>query len=116
MTNARSPDETFRAIADPTRRAILDALAGGERSVTELCAMFDVTQSAISQHLRVLRDAGLVAPRREGRSRLYHVEAAPLRAVHDWAAHYERFWAKKLDALGALLDREADIPRRGGRS
>ncbi|XXX74225.1 metalloregulator ArsR/SmtB family transcription factor [Sorangium sp. So ce134] len=116
MTRARSPDDTFRAIADPTRRAILDALAGGERSVTELCAMFDVTQSAISQHLKVLRDAGLVTPRREGRSRLYRVEAGPLRAVYDWAAHYERFWTERLDALGALLDREATIARKGGRS
>ncbi|WP_438023663.1 ArsR/SmtB family transcription factor [Sorangium sp. So ce233] len=116
MTSAPSADETFRAISDPTRRAILDALAQGERSVTELCAMFDVTQSAISQHLKVLRDAGLVTPRREGRSRIYRVEAEPLRAVHDWAAHYERFWTEKLDALGALLDREAAIARKGGRS
>jgi DNA-binding transcriptional ArsR family regulator len=105
-------EDAFRAVSDPTRRAILDELARGERTVTELCALFDVTQSAVSQHLRVLRDAGLVAPRLAGRHRYYRLEAAPLKAVHDWAAHYQRFWERKLDALGAVLDREARKARR----
>jgi DNA-binding transcriptional ArsR family regulator len=108
--------DTFRAVADPTRRAILDALAHGERSVGDLCALFDVTQSAVSQHLKVLRDAGLVHPRQEGRRRLYSLDAAPLRQVYDWAAHYECFWTRKLDVLGAVLDREANRRRRGARS
>lgn len=109
-------DETFRAIADPTRRAILDALAQGERSVNDICALFDVTQSAISQHLKVLRDAGLVRAERDGRRVVYRVDAEPLREVYDWAAHYERFWNERLDALGTLLDREAKKARKGGAS
>jgi DNA-binding transcriptional ArsR family regulator len=115
MTGAGASD-TFRAVADPTRRAILDSLATGERSVGDLSAMFDVTQSAVSQHLKVLRDAGLVRPRKEGRQRLYSLDAGPLRDVFDWAAHYERFWTKKLDALGAVLDREAGRARKRGRA
>jgi DNA-binding transcriptional ArsR family regulator len=111
-SSSGKPDEAFRAIADPTRRAILDELAGGERTVGELVGMFDVTQSAVSQHLKVLRDAGLVKPRQIGRQRAYRIEAGPLQAVHDWCAHYERFWRDGLDRLGALLDREAS-KRRG---
>ena len=107
MAKQKQTDETFRAISDPTRRAILDTLAVEDKTVTELCALFDVTQSAVSQHLRVLRDAGLVTPRSEGRQRIYRVEPGPLREVYDWAAHYEKFWNRKLDALGAVLDREA---------
>jgi DNA-binding transcriptional ArsR family regulator len=109
-----APDrDAFRAVADPRRRAILDVLASGERSVTDLCGLFDVTQSAVSQHLRLLREAGLVRTRRDGRLIYYALDAAPLRQVYDWAAHYERFWTCKLDALGAVLDREAGRARRG---
>lgn len=107
MARPAADDDTFRAIADPTRRRILDALAETRHSVTELCAMFDVTQPAVSQHLRVLRDAGLVQTARSGRFIYYEIAPAQLRAVYDWAAHYERFWNEKLDALGDLLDREA---------
>lgn len=102
-----SVDATFRAVSDPTRRAILDTLARGERSVNDLCGLFDVTQSAISQHLKVLRDASLVTTHREGRQIFYALEAHGLRAVCDWAEHYEQFWSRKLDALGAVLNREA---------
>jgi DNA-binding transcriptional ArsR family regulator len=112
MMKPRAADDAFRAVADPTRRAVLDALSSGELSVNEICERFHVTQSAISQHLKVLRDAGLVKVRAQGRQRIYRLEARPLREVFDWAAHYEKFWNKKLDALGELLDREA---RRGAR-
>lgn len=104
--------DTFRAVSDPTRRGILDALVAGEHSVSELCGMFEMSQPAVSQHLKVLREAGLVTPRREGKLRMYSLEAAPLQQVFDWAGHYQRFWEKKLDALGAVLDREAAKSRR----
>jgi DNA-binding transcriptional ArsR family regulator len=107
LARPAASEGAFRAVADPTRRAILDSLASGSRSVSELCALFSVTQSAVSQHLKVLRETGLVHPVREGRMVVYHLDPKPLRAVYDWAAQYERFWNKKLDALGALLDREA---------
>ena len=101
-----APD-TFRAIADPTRRAILDLLAGGELPVSDIGARFPISQPALSQHLRVLRESGLVSGRRHGRRRLYRVEAGPLRAVYDWVAHYEAFWDEKLAALGAYLEERA---------
>ena len=75
--------------------------------MTELCSFFHVTQPAISQHLAVLREAGLVSVTPEGKRRLYALEAGPLEDVHTWAASYERFWAKHLDRLGAVLAREA---------
>jgi DNA-binding transcriptional ArsR family regulator len=86
---------------------MLDELAHGERTVTQLCALFDTTQPAVSQHLKVLRDAGLVSHRRVGRMRYYTLDARPLRKVFDWAAHYERFWQAKLDALAELLAHQA---------
>src|SRR5205085_1272447 len=103
-----APD-AFRAVADPTRRALLDLLAGAERSVSELVAQFDMTQPAISQHLRVLSDAGLAQVRKAGRQRYYSLRAAPLREVHDWAALYDQFRAERLDRLGHYLDEQAAL-------
>lgn len=101
-------DAVFRALADPTRRAILDRLRRREQGVTALCKPFDLSQPAISQHLRVLSEAGLVRVQRRGRERIYAVEAAPLRRAYDWLAHFEAFWQTRLDRLGELLDREDD--------
>jgi DNA-binding transcriptional ArsR family regulator len=81
-----------------------------------LSVLFALTQSAFSLHHTGRRDAGLVRPRKEGRQRLYSLDARPLRDVFDWAAHYERFWTRKLDALGAVLDREARRARKRGRA
>ena len=96
--------EAFRAVADPTRRAVLDLLRDGERTVSELCAEFDLTQPAISQHLKVLRETGLVSVRRDGRIHYYKLEAMPLREVAEWVDHYEQFWDDKLEALARYLD------------
>ncbi len=100
-------DATFRAISDPSRRAILDLLAEGERSVSDLLGFFTFSQPALSQHLKVLRDAGLVLSKPVGRQRQYALNAEGLRSVADWVRAYERFWTEKLDGLGAVLDREA---------
>jgi len=81
--------DVFQAIADPTRRRILELLAESERPVKELAAPFRMSQPAISQHLRVLRDAGLVRERRDGRHRKYRLDAEPLRDVADWAGRYQ---------------------------
>lgn len=97
-------EATFRAISDPTRREILDRLSVGEQPAGELGSHFAISQPAMSQHLRVLREAGLVTTRREGRRRLYRLEPRPLREVYDWVAHYEHFWTDKLAALGEYLD------------
>lgn len=98
--------DPFRAIADSGRRLILDALATGECTVSQLTELLALSQPAVSQHLQVLRQAGLVQERREGRFRYYSVCAGPLRDVFDWVAPYETFWAGKLDALARHLQRK----------
>ncbi len=99
----QSRSEIFQAIADPTRRALLDLLRAGERPVKSLVEHFPVSQPAISQHLRVLREARLVSERRVGRQRLYRLQGQALAQVADWLAHYEEFWQDKLAALGRHL-------------
>jgi DNA-binding transcriptional ArsR family regulator len=103
MPHAGSASDVFHAIADDTRRALLDRLSGGEEAATALSVAFHISQPAVSQHLKVLRDAGLVAERRVGRFRLYRLQPEPLREVADWVVHYEQFWKTKLASLGNLL-------------
>jgi DNA-binding transcriptional ArsR family regulator len=103
----------FRALGDPTRRAILDRLRHRERGVSELCEPFAMSQPAISQHLKVLSDAGLVSMRRCGRERRYRLRAAPLRDAHEWIGHFAQFWAERLDALAELLEREVEQEKDG---
>ncbi|HEY4241079.1 MAG TPA: metalloregulator ArsR/SmtB family transcription factor [Kofleriaceae bacterium] len=103
-------DAVFRALGDPTRRAILDRLRQRERGVAELCTPFRMSQPAISQHLKVLADAGLVAARKQGRERRYRLRPAPLREAFDWLGHFEQFWTERLDALAEYLEAEAREP------
>jgi DNA-binding transcriptional ArsR family regulator len=105
MSRRPASADAFAAIADPTRRRLLDSLAAGEQTVLTLAAPFRMTLSAISQHLKLLRDAGLVHVRKSGRERYYRLDPRPLRRVADWIEHYDRFWRKKLDALGDHLER-----------
>jgi DNA-binding transcriptional ArsR family regulator len=101
------PDaDVFDAIASPVRRAILDLLQHGSRPVHDLAGSFAMSRPAVSQHLRVLRQAGLVAEERVGRERHYRLDARPLRSVADWAGHYERFWAHHARLLTELLEEE----------
>jgi DNA-binding transcriptional ArsR family regulator len=94
----------FQALADPSRRAIFESLTRGEAAVKELTARFEISQPAVSQHLAVLRDAGLVSGRREGRSVYYRVEPRGLEPLIDWIAHYRAFWAERIDRLEQLLE------------
>ncbi len=96
--------ETFAALADPTRVGIVEALAGRARTVSEIVELFDVSQPAISRHLRVLREAGLVRAQVDGRRRIYHLEPQPLREIDRWLERYRRFWARKLRSLEAHLE------------
>src|SRR5512133_3014155 len=91
--------QTFAALADPTRRAILARLAGGEASVTDLAAPFDMSMPAISKHLKVLERAGLIARSRDAQSRPCHLDAGPLKEVADWVSEYRRFWEQSFDRL-----------------
>jgi DNA-binding transcriptional ArsR family regulator len=97
--------DVFRAVADPTRRELLDRLAEEEQPVMALAESFDMSLPAVSQHLKLLREAGLVTERREGRQRIYTLTAGPLREVADWVSHYDRFWRIKLKNLGEHLKR-----------
>jgi DNA-binding transcriptional ArsR family regulator len=93
----------FGALADPTRRAILTRLADGEATVAELAAPFSVSQPAVSRHLKVLEQAGLVSRTRRATARLSRLEAEPLREVTTWLASYQRFWDESHERLDELL-------------
>ena len=95
----------FAALADPTRRRLLELLAAGERSAGELAAEFDISRPGVSRHLRVLREAGLVRARGDGQRRLYSVDPTPLDEVDAWLARWRGFWAQRLDALDTELRR-----------
>jgi DNA-binding transcriptional ArsR family regulator len=97
-------DRVFRALADPSRRAIFERLTRGEAAVRDLKPRLDISQPAVSQHLAVLKDAGLVTERREGRLAYYRVEPKGLRPLVDWITHYQAFWVERLDKLQALLE------------
>ena len=101
-----SPDHltnTFAALADPTRRAILARLASGEASVTELAEPFQMSMPAISKHLKVLERAGLIARGREAQWRPCRLDARPLKDVSDWVEHYRQCWEESFDRLDGYL-------------
>lgn len=98
MTAHRKPD-VFGAISHPSRRRMLDLLVGADRSVNTIAGHFQMSRPAVSQHLRVLLDAGLVTEQRTGRERRYHLVPERLNPVRDWIAQYERFWDDRLERL-----------------
>ena len=101
----------FGALADPTRRAILTSLTAGERTVAELGAPFSMSQPAVSKHLRVLEDAGLITRSRRATARLSHLRAAPLRDATTWLMGYREFWEESFGRLDELLATlQADAP------
>ena len=104
------------ALADPTRRELVDLLARGELAAGELAGRFPVSRPAISRHLRVLREAGLVRVRTEGRRRLYALDPGPLRELDDWLERYRDLWAQRLDALDTELARGRRARRNGERT
>ncbi|MBC8280045.1 MAG: winged helix-turn-helix transcriptional regulator [Chloroflexi bacterium] len=97
-------NSTFAALADPTRRAILERLSHGDSSVTALAEPFDVSLPAISKQLRVLERAGLLVQQKDGRVRRCHLEAQPMKAAVDWIAQYQRFWDEQLESLASYLE------------
>jgi DNA-binding transcriptional ArsR family regulator len=103
MSRRSANTDVFYAIADPTRRRLLDLLSKRAQPVSELARRFKVSLSAVSQQLRLLREADLVEVQRVGRERWYRLNARPLERVADWVADYERFWHEKLNALDEHL-------------
>ncbi|MFC4495380.1 ArsR/SmtB family transcription factor [Streptomyces ovatisporus] len=108
----------FDVLGDPVRRRILELLADGEQTSGAVCGLiqaeFGISQPAVSQHLRVLREAGFASVRAEGPRRLYAVEAGPLREVDTWLDQFRGFWEQRLDALGTELARGRRERRRSG--
>ncbi len=103
VARAATTADTFNAIAEPRRREILDALAGGERAVNDLVARLGMTQPQVSKHLRVLREVGAVDVREDGRQRLYRLNGPALKPVHDWVQAYAHLWNERFDALDDVL-------------
>ena len=107
---------TLAALADPTRRAILARLAGGQATVTEIAAPFAMSMPAVSRHLKVLEHAGLITRGRQAQWRPCRITAGPLKDVADWVAHYHKFWAESLDRLDDYLrDVQKEEKNRGHR-
>jgi DNA-binding transcriptional ArsR family regulator len=104
MLLTRRLDVTFSALADPTRRAILKRLASGEAAVMELARPFAMSQPAISKHLKVLEQAGVISRGREGQRRPCRIEAKPLAEADQWLEHYRRIWEANFGRLDALLN------------
>ena len=100
----------FEVVAEPSRRRILDSLRTGERTVGDLVALLGSSQPAVSKHLRVLREAGLVRSRIDAQRRIYLVEPGPLWVLDEWLAPYRALWADRLDALEHHLDATAHAP------
>lgn len=119
VMNTTTPDRldaTFAALADPTRRAILARLASGEQSVMALAAPFEMTQPAISRHLKVLEQAGLITRGRDAQRRPCRIEAEPLAEATRWLVRYRRLWARRFTALDRLLEelQQAGAPEPSG--
>src|SRR5829696_5631594 len=105
---------TFAALADPTRRAILARLAGGEATVNELAEPFDLSLPAVSKHLKVLQKAGLVTQGRKAQWRPCRLEPAPLKEAHDWVGQYRRAWEERFDRLDEYLRELKKEEKRDG--
>ncbi len=104
MARAATTTDAFNAVAEPRRREILDLLAGGELSVNEVVAALGLAQPVVSKHLRVLREVGVVEVREDGRQRLYRVNGAALKPIHDWVGRYAQLWTERFEALDDVLE------------
>jgi DNA-binding transcriptional ArsR family regulator len=104
MARTATTADPFNAVAEPRRRRILDALAGHERSVSELVERLRLPQPVVSKHLRVLREVGLVEVREAGRQRIYRVNGRRLKPIHDWVTTYERMWEERFERLDEVLE------------
>ena len=116
MPTPASLDATFQALADPTRRAILARLAQGEASVMELAEPFAMSQPAISKHLKVLENAGLISRTRDAQRRPCKLEAAPLAEATGWLIEYRKFWEKQFGQLDDLLDELKRLEAAAGKN
>jgi DNA-binding transcriptional ArsR family regulator len=111
-----STETAFQALADPTRRAVLDLLRSGSQPAGQIARIFPLSRPAISKHLRLLRQAHLVEERRQGRHRIYRLNPAPLRAVDSWLEQYRSFWRANLSSLKTFVESEYESEDRGSKA
>jgi len=104
MARVATTTDTFNAVAEPRRRELLDALAGGEKAVNDLAGLLGLAQPQVSKHLRVLREVGAVQVRDQGRRRLYRLNGPALKPIHDWVSGFERTWSERFDELDLVLE------------
>jgi DNA-binding transcriptional ArsR family regulator len=104
VARAATTADTFNAVAEPRRRQILDELMTGERSVGDLVGLLGLAQPQVSKHLRVLREVGAVDVRDEGRQRVYRLNGAALKPIHDWVKRYEQTWSERFELLDDVLE------------
>lgn len=104
VARAATTTDAFNAVAEPRRREILDALAGGERAVNDLVRMLGLAQPQVSKHLRVLREVGAVDVRDDGRRRLYRLNGQALKPIHDWVRNYEQLWSDRFEQMDVVLE------------
>ena len=112
VTNSDHLDQTFAALADPTRREILAQLAEGDSTVGELARPFKISRPAISKHLRVLERAGLVRRSQDGRLSRCGLDASPMRDAAEWVGEYRKFWESQLDALAHFLEQKEEEEKK----
>jgi DNA-binding transcriptional ArsR family regulator len=103
MARAATTADAFNAVAEQRRRQILDVLATGERPVNDLVVLLGLAQPLVSNHLRVLREVGLVEVRGDGRQRIYRLNSGPLRSIYEWVKNYEQSWSRRFDQLDVVL-------------
>ena len=104
MARAATTADAFNAVAEPRRREILDALAAGERPVSEIVDLLGLAQPHVSRHLRVLREVGAVVVRDEGRQRVYRLNPQALKPIHDWVSGYQHLWNERFELLDDVLE------------
>jgi DNA-binding transcriptional ArsR family regulator len=110
MARAATTSDAFNAVAEPCRRAILNYLAQQERPVGDIVASLSLPQPSVSKHLRVLRDVGLVRVRREGRRKLYRINADAIRPLHEWTSTFERYWRHQLRRVKERAEKSMQGP------
>lgn len=111
MSQAAPKHDVYQAIADPTRRKLLGLLSDKEMPVKEITGHFSMTRTAVSKHLRILEEAGLVQDRKVGRETRYHLQAEPLKELKDWLSYFDRFWENKLSMLKYYVEDQEDDPK-----
>src|SRR5690606_41467806 len=105
--------DVFQALADPTRRRIVEAVRAGEQQVGDVVAKAGIHQSGVSRHLRILAESGFVTMRPDGQRRLYSLKPEPFREIDEWLARYRDLWEARLDRFGAALEKKQKSPRNG---